>query len=847
MKKIQMAVGVVAAICLAVAPVRADSRVLKSLPQTEVKVGGFWGEQFRMLTVKWLPHCVRQMEKGGRGEEMLNLVATGEFNAGKKPSVKFKGCMWSDAYPYNTVEAISLALEVDPGADAEWRAAQNALRAKVEEWIPIFLAAQEKSGYIHSFHALTGRPHFANVTEHEFYVMGYFIEMGIAHLRMTKGRDRRLFDAAVRLADHIDSIFGPAPKRTWSNGCPGIGIAFLRLADEFARQGDPARGRRYAELAQYFVRHQHIAMHHSYAQADKPAVEMHDAIGHAVRACYFYTPLTGVGARLGDEELAAAGRRIFANMIDCKFYLTGGVGARWRDEAFDGDYVLPQNGYCEACASCSLAFWCNELHEADASPTPEDVRERLLYNNVLGAISLDGTAFFYQNPLDDTRRRGPWHGCPCCIGNIPRTLIALKDRMFAVSADGRTLYVDHFVDMESDAFKMETAYPADGKVKLTIKRGAYDRVRVRFPNRTESWMYRAEPEVACGYRDFTVTNGTVAFELPLPEQKVVASDKVAACRGKVAYQKGPIVYSWEGNDPRTLTSRVANYARLNGKERRSSVWLDKDLAPAEATVKIDWKGAAVKATVDDVYAKFSGLVALHPWETAAEFKDLRVTDVEGKDLLVGPPALARCRADADGKWSVKGDTLVQANPGSSATALRFGRDDWRVGRVSFKFRKTGGKHGVMVWLFMGEGRRWPVCANLAGWFNAKNAFEAFDGYEADRSFHPGSFETGRWYDIAVTFKDGKMTALVDGKVAMETAVSCDALKLASSCTVDTATGELVVKLGNQGPRMRPVTLAFENEINPDAVKSAAAVRVLDRKTVKVYVPAGSAVDVRLKR
>ena len=187
---------------------------------------------------------------------------------------------------------------------------------------------------------------------------------------------------------------------------------------------------------------------------------------------------------------------------------------------------------------------------------------------------------------------------------------------------------------------------------------------------------------------------------------------------------------------------------------------------------------------------------------------------------------------------------LEIDPGADAE-WRTAQNAWRVGRVSFKFRKTGGRHGVMVWFFMGEGRRWPVCANLAGWFNAKNAFEAFDGYEADRSFHPGSFETGRWYDIAVTFKDSKMTALVDGKAVMETAVSCEALKLVSSCKVDPSTGELVVKLGNKGPRMRPVTLAFENEINPDAVKSAATVRVLDRKTIKVYVPAQSTIEVRL--
>ena len=141
------AMAIAAAGCLAFAAIaEKDVRTLDGVPQLDVKVGGFWRSEFRKLSVQWLPHCIRQMEKGGRGEEMLNLVATAEINAGKKPSVRFKGCPWSDAYPFNTVESICLALEIDPGADAEWRKANDHLRAKLEEWIPKILAAQEPSG-----------------------------------------------------------------------------------------------------------------------------------------------------------------------------------------------------------------------------------------------------------------------------------------------------------------------------------------------------------------------------------------------------------------------------------------------------------------------------------------------------------------------------------------------------------------------------------------------------------------------------------------------------------------------------------------------------------------------------
>ena len=580
-----------------------NAAALKPSPQVGVKVDGFWRDRYRLLTVKWLPHCIREMEKGGRGEELLNLVATGEKLAGKPPSVKFKGCPWSDAYPYNTVEAACLALEIDPGDDAEWKAAQDHLRAKIDEWIPIFLAAQRPSGYIHSYHDLNDAPHFSHVGAHEFYVMGYFIEMGIAHRRMTKGGDLRLWNAAIRLADHLDATFGPPPKRTWANGHPGMEYALLRLADAVDEYDGAGKGERYARLAQWFVNHQYCgddshANHgfspsgNAYDQMDKPAWEMTDASGHAVRATYFYAAMTGIGDRLGDEPLAKAAEKLFDSAINRKMYLTGGVGSTGNGEAFGPDYDLSQNGYCESCASCGMSFWCMERHRAYGDAWSEDVRERLMYNNLLGSISADGENFYYQNPLDQSNRRYPWHGCPCCVGNIPRTLLALKDTLFAVSADGKTLDVDHFMSIEGASVNiggtavkaaMQTGYPNDGKVTLVLssdKPVSFD-VAVRFPNRAESSLYRVTPEVEYGYRKvgrFTGGTQTFSWELPMPEQKVVAIDKVKACQGKVAWQRGPIVYAWEG--PNGLR-KVPVADRLNTEDSgMARVWIEERVAPA---------------------------------------------------------------------------------------------------------------------------------------------------------------------------------------------------------------------------------------------------------------------------
>ncbi len=606
---------------------------------------GFWHEQTKRLVSRWLPHCFRQMEAGGVGEELLNLVATGEVLRGEEPSVKFKGCPWSDAYVYNAMEAAALALEIDPGDDFELRLAQRTLAAKVAEWTPLILAAQEPSGYIHSYHDLRGAPHFSNAGDHEFYVMGYFIEMGVA----MKNLDRRLYDAAIRCANHLDSVFGPPPKRTWLNGHPGLEYALCRLADSVNSTEGAGKGDKYARLAAHFIRNQHRAAGErpgwriAYHQADMPAVDMKDARGHAVRATYFYSAMSAIASRLGDTELGLAADRLFDSAVNRKEYLTGGVGAAWDGEAFAGDYELPNNAYCESCASCGMSFWTVEQHRRHGGTWPVDVQERLIYNNLLGSISEDGRSFYYQNPLDGDGVRYPWHSCPCCIGNIPRTLLALKNLAFSRSADGRTLYVDHYVSLTASlgsvagaavSVRETTDYPWTGRAEFVINPSpaAAFTLALRVPGRTDSALYRAKPAVdgefslavngeavaaevkngyACVTREWR-EGDKVAFSFPMPVQRVRCDGRVAANRGRVAFQRGPIVYSFEQIDQKKPLHQIViapdvsfkpvwksdliggvytiagddgsvgvpNFARLNRGPGRAVVWMVEDAAKA---------------------------------------------------------------------------------------------------------------------------------------------------------------------------------------------------------------------------------------------------------------------------
>lgn len=573
---------VVLLLCLPSAMVAASaaSDHLEPIALPTIELGGFWKQQVKRLTEQWLPHCIRQMERGGRGQEFCNLEALARVQRGEAPDWKYTGAPWSDAYIYNTLEAVCLALAVQPGGDTALAQAQAHLRAKLDQWIPTIVAAQAADGYIHSFHVLNNHPRYSNVGWHEFYVMGYFLEMGISHYRLTAGQDRRLYDAARRCGDHLYATFGPPPKRTWRNGHPGMELALCRLGRLVNEVEGAGQGDKYIQLARHFLDHQHEGDKPSeYNQSDKPPVEMSEAKGHAVRATYFYTAMADIALCQNDAAYGQAVDRIWSNAIHAKHYLTGGVGAAHKGEAFGGDYDLPNDGYCESCAGCGLSFWADRMHRLHNDGHYCDVQERVLYNNVLGAVALNGTSFYYQNPLDEKRVRYPWHVCPCCVGNIPRALIAIKDLIYSVNASRTELYLSHFVDSEAVLpevggaglrVRQSTRYPWEGGVTVVLHpaRPARFTLKLRIPDRVESKLYSAAPDLDGRFnvrvngqpQSPAIEKGYIALagewkdgdrielSLPMQAQRVRADTRIAANVGRVALQYGPLVYNVESLD-----------------------------------------------------------------------------------------------------------------------------------------------------------------------------------------------------------------------------------------------------------------------------------------------------------
>ena len=544
--------------------VAAESdQAVRFLPQKSLKIGGFWGDKLNKLERNWLPHC---------GKEILSRTGLGPIRC-------------------NLVEALCLSLERNPRNEK--------LKRLLDECVKLDLASQQADGYVGSTN-----PRYTDLDSHEFYLHGYFLEAAARYTVFTDGEDLRYFTAGCRLADHLDATFGPAPKRTWTNGHPGLEKALLTFADVVRRYGDAASAVRYEKLSQYFLRHQFDIpeLRRDYAQSHMPAVEMKDAVAHAVRATYFYTAMTGVGRRLGDVELATAADRLFESAIHRKCYLTGGFGAKWEWEAFDADYELTNTrGYLEGCASCGMYDWCTEMTLAHGIGVAEDVRERLMYNLLLGVFDEKFVNYSYPNPPNGTSLRFAWHTIPCCVGNVPRVLEDYKNRMWAQSSGENDLYLCHFIDSRGASatvsgvkvlMDVHTSYPCDGKVKVSFhaEKPVDFTLKVRYPDRTESALYSAEPEVWHGIKEFPVSIkcsglACVDFELPMPLQRITCDERVAANRGMAAWQKGPVVFAWEGKD---FSERVPYHSRQNNGGV-SFVWKPADGSlPDAVLVDVPW-------------------------------------------------------------------------------------------------------------------------------------------------------------------------------------------------------------------------------------------------------------------
>ena len=403
--------------------------------------------------------------------------------------------------------------------------------------------------------------------KHEMYCAGHMTEAAVAYYKAT-GK-RKFLDVAIRMADHMLSVFGPG-KRDWVPGHEEIELALVKLYEvtgekkylEFAGWLLDERGHGYGTKGG-----NNDDWSKEYYQDDVPVREMTDIKGHAVRAMYLYCGMADVAAYTHDEGYMAALDRLWDDVVLRNMYITGGIGSSRHNEGFTEDYDLPNlEAYCETCASVGMVYWNQRMNQFTGDSKYIDVLERSMYNGALAGISLAGDRFFYVNPLESlgNHHRQAWYGCACCPSQISRFLPSIGNYLYGISDDA--LWVNLFIGSTAEVklgrrnlkLVQETGYPWTGDVKLTVHTDASFRkeVRVRIPGWCETYSLTVNGEaveapVDKGYAViFRRWNDgdVIGLSMEMPVKMVAADERVKADEGKRAIQRGPLVYCMEEVD-----------------------------------------------------------------------------------------------------------------------------------------------------------------------------------------------------------------------------------------------------------------------------------------------------------
>ena len=551
---------------------------VRPVPFTAVQVTDqFWAPRIEINRTVTIPFAFGKNEETGR---VGNFQRAAAVLQGHPPAdLKPPGYPFDDTDIYKVLEGASYTLSVKPDPK---------LSSYLDGLIETIGAAQEKDGYLYTTrtidpahpHEWAGPARWTMETDlsHELYNLGHLYEAAVAHYQATGKRS--LLDVAIRTADLLVATFGPGKATIW----PGHQIAEMGLAKLYRVTGNE----QYLSLAKFMLDVRGPGplprAGQTYNQSQARVVDQTEAVGHAVRATYMYSGMADVAALTGDESYVKAIDRIWRNVVERKIYVTGGIGARDEGEAFGDDYELPNmSAYNETCAAVGNDYWNQRLFLLHGEGRYIDVMERTLYNGLLSGVSLDGKAFFYPNPLESNgqHQRSPWFGVACCPGNITRFMPSMPGYVYAHRAD--SLYVNLFVGSSADVpmaagavrVVQDTRYPWDGDVRLTLTPASPRRftLRVRIPGwaRNEASpgdLYRfvdssnepvtltvndrpAELTLDQGYavltRDWTAGD-RVLLHLPMPVRRVRAAEAVTADRGRIALQRGPIVFAAEWPD-----------------------------------------------------------------------------------------------------------------------------------------------------------------------------------------------------------------------------------------------------------------------------------------------------------
>jgi len=549
---------------------------------------GFWGDRVRLVRQEAIPHQWEALNDRVPGAPPSRAVRNLRIAAAEAEG-NYEGPVFLDSDLAKWLEAVShfLCTKRDPE-----------LERLADEVIDLFLKAQWDDGYVNSYFTVKDpAARWTNLRDaHELYCAGHWIEAAVAHHAAT-GR-RRFLDAVCRLADHIHGRFGPGNGQT--RGYPGHEEIELALVELYRCTGK----RRYLELASYFIDERGRQPHYfdiearrrgedptplafgAYApydeyQAHLPVREQTAVEGHAVRAMYLFSGMADVAAETGDEFLVAACKRLWENMVGRRIYVTGGIGSQCTGERFTFDYDLPNDtAYTETCAAIGLVFWAHRMLHLDLDAAYADMMEKALYNGVLSGLSLDAKAYFYVNPLAvwpepcekraDTRhvetRRQPWFACACCPPNLARLLASFGKYVYSESPLGPAvhLYTSSTADLEvagrATTLRQETDYPWGENVTIVVEpeEAALFTVFLRIPG----WC--RNPRLAVNGEELPLSailrqgyarvdrlwrpHDRIELTLPMPIERIRAHPEVRENAGKVALQRGPVVYCLEEAD-----------------------------------------------------------------------------------------------------------------------------------------------------------------------------------------------------------------------------------------------------------------------------------------------------------
>lgn len=571
---------------------------VQPVPFTDVKVGdSFWTPRLETSAEVTIPTCFIRCEETGRIDNFA--IASGLMEG------FYRGARYNDSDLYKVIEGAAYQLSVNPDPK---------LDKYLDDVIAKIAAAQEDDGYLSTLRTITpeldinktretpqrqldmyGKPRWARCDHgHELYCVGHMYEAAVAHYQATGKKS--LLNVAIKNADLICRTFGPGEGQI--RNVPGHEEIELALVKLYRATGK----KKYLDMSKFFLDergHYNGRTVHShngsitYCQDDKPVIEQTTPHGHVVRAVYLYSGMADIAALTGDTSYIKALDSIWNNIISKRLYLIGSMGVRGYLEGFGPDYKLPnEQAYNETCATVGTAFLNLRLFLLHGDAKYIDVLERNIYNGVLSGVSLEGNTFFYPNPLasdgeNKKHVRSPWFKTACCPSNIARVMPSIPGYIYAHAKDN--LYINLFVGgtarikMDNRTIKItqKTDYPWNGLVNIAVdpdQTGEFA-ILVRIPGWAQNrpvpsdlyrYMSNSDEKITLKVNGrpiaLNINKGYIGIDrkwkagdvitlnLPMPIRRVLSHEKVEDNVGRVALERGPIVYcaEWKDNGGKAL-------------------------------------------------------------------------------------------------------------------------------------------------------------------------------------------------------------------------------------------------------------------------------------------------------